>query len=580
MATATTTTTTTTKTQTMPTGTLSATASSSAVEVHTTETHVRRPITSRRRSTFQAGRYAVPHPCHQLPPSVEALDLSLTSLTPTLASLRLHVLTYLADLETRLSLLESPISTDAIKAKSETTLDEARAWARDGLEMLRKIREDVCAHLPDLAFEHVPSVEQFVKTHMPEVPSLPDVRSHLPDMPDVVRSHLPEFDLSNVRSRLDDVRTRISDIDFHRPLHYVPTLSDSLQSLQAHLSSMEVAPSLYLSSYAPSASLHTLLDKVLSSHLVSEISSDLRSGEETLEKAALEIARAMKRSLNGSRLIQYVDLPEKWRNNPFVKGGYRFIPLHQWPRLLLSLFALHNETLNIHTHLIPFLLWSFTLFRFSPYSDSSETDEPAKVMFTAFALVCLFTSALWHTMAGCAHPQGMELCARVDYVGIGWLISASIGTVVYYGFQCQDTMRNAFLLLCLAIGVSGSILPFTTWFNQREYRHYRIAFFVSLAFSGLAPLVTLAQLHSFHEMIAFISPIVPSLTSYIVGLIFYATHFPECVLATRWPSLRWLDWLGGGSHPIWHVCIVLAISLHKQGMEVMKRGIGHACVAY
>ncbi|KAI8992976.1 HlyIII-domain-containing protein [Trametes punicea] len=563
----------------MPTGTLSATASTSAIEVHTTDAHLRRPTSSRRRSTLQPGRCVTPQLCRQLPPSVEALDLSFTSLTPTLASLRLHVLTYLADLETCLSPFESPLSADSIKAKGELTLDEARAWARDGLEMLRKIREDVCAHLPDFTFEHVPSVEQFVKTHMPEVPTLPEVYYHLPDMPDVVRAHLPDFHLSSVRSRLDDVRNRISDIDFHRPLSYVPTLSSSLQSLQAHLSSMEATPSLYLSSYTPSATLSTLLESILSSHLVSEISSDLRSGEETLEKAALDIARAIKRSLNGSRLIQYVDLPEKWRNNPFVKGGYRFIPLHQWPRLLLSLFALHNETLNIHTHLIPFLLWSFTLFRFSPYSDSSETDEPAKVTFTACALICLFTSALWHTMAGCAHPRGMELCARVDYVGIGWLISASVGTVVYYGFQCQEETRNALLLLCLAIGLSGSILPFTDWFNRPEYRHYRIAFFVSLAFSGIAPMVELARLHSFHEMVAFISPIVPSLTSYIVGLIFYATHFPECVLATRWPSLHWLDWLGGGSHAIWHVCIVLAISFHKQGMEFMKSGIGQACAA-
>ena len=76
---------------------------------------------------------------------------------------------------------------------------------------------------------------------------------------------------------------------------------------------------MYLSTLASSATLSTLLP----SHLVADISSDLRSSEETLEKAALEIARAMKRSLNGSRLIQYVDLPEQWRNNPFVKGGYR-----------------------------------------------------------------------------------------------------------------------------------------------------------------------------------------------------------------------------------------------------------------
>ncbi|KAH9858660.1 hemolysin-III related-domain-containing protein [Lenzites betulinus] len=542
-------------------------ATTTATKDHPADVHtIRRPV-RRRLSTFHAGRYAFPQPCHQLPPSVDALDLSLTALTPTLASLRLHVLTYLADLETRLSLLESPISSEALKAKGELTMDEARAWAQDGLQMLQKIREDVCAHLPDFTLDNVPSVEDFVKTHMPDV-------SGLPDMPDVVRSHLPDFDLSDVRSRLDDVRTRISDIDFHSPLHYVPTLSSSLQSLQAHLSSMDLAPSQYLSSYAPSASLLILLDRISSSHLMSEISSDLKSGEESIEKAALEIARAMGRSLNGSRLIQYVDLPERWRNNPFVQGGYRFIPLHQWPRLVLSLFALHNETLNIHTHLIPFLLWTFTLFRFSPYSAASETDEPAKVVFTVFALVCLFTSALWHTMAGCAHPHGMELCARIDYVGIGWLISASVGTVVYYGFQCQETTRNTFLLLCLVIGLSGSVLPFTDWFNRREYRHVRIAFFVSLALSGIVPLTILALQHPADAIWAFMRPIVPSLASYIVGLVFYATHFPECVLAPRWPSLRLIDWLGGGSHAIWHVCIVLAISLHKRGMEEMRGGIG------
>ena len=299
-----------------------ATTTTTAIQESQSDAHLRRPVASRRRlSTFQAGRYALSQPCHQLPHSVEALDLSLTSLTPTLASLRLHVLSYLADLETRLSLLESPISAESLKAKGELTMEEARTWARDGLEMLRSIREDVCSHLPDLATLDG-AVEEFVNTHMPDVPTLPDVRSHLPDIHDV-RSHLPDFTLPDVRSRLDDVRSRFSDIDFNRPLNYVPTLSSRLQSLQAHLSSMEQASSTYLSTFAPSATISTLLDKILSSHLVADLSSDLRSGEETLEKAALEIARAMRRSLNGSRLIQYVDLPEKWRNNHFVKGGYR-----------------------------------------------------------------------------------------------------------------------------------------------------------------------------------------------------------------------------------------------------------------
>ena len=308
-----------------------ATLTVSAVAEHPSDARLCRPLhpSRRRRSTFQAGRYALQQPCHRLPHSVEALDLSLTSLPPTLATLRLHVLSYLADLETRLSLFESPISTDAIVAKGELTMEEAAAWARDGLEMLRSIREDVLSHLPDIfSLDGVPTVEdveQFVSEHMPDVTALPEMRSHLPDVSDVVRSHLPDFHLSDVRSRLDDVRSCISDLDFNRPLNYIPTLSNRLQSLQAHLSAMELPSSTYLPSFAPSATLSALLDKVLSSHLVADISSDLQRGEESLEQAALEIARAMKRSLNGYRLIQYVDLPEKWRNNPFVEGGYRSV---------------------------------------------------------------------------------------------------------------------------------------------------------------------------------------------------------------------------------------------------------------
>ena len=78
-------------------------------------------------------------------------------------------------------------------------------------------------------------------------------------------------------------------------------------------------------------------------------------------------------------------------------------------------------------------------------------------------------------------------------------------------------------------------------------------------------------------MFAFIRPVVPSLLSYVAGLIFYATHFPECYLSSRWAHSHILDRVGGGSHAIWHVFIVLAISLHKDAMAHLKGGIGEAC---
>lgn len=52
-------------------------------------------------------------------------------------------------------------------------------------------------------------------------------------------------------------------------------------------------------------------------------------------------------------------------------------------------------------------------------------------------------------------------------------------------------------------------------------------------------------------------PELPSLAAYGVGLVFYALHFPECVVPIRWT--RCTDWIGGGSHAIWHLFIVLGI---------------------
>lgn len=76
-------------------------------------------------------------------------------------------------------------------------------------------------------------------------------------------------------------------------------------------------------------------------------------------------------------------------------------------------------TVNIHTHLIPGLLW---LFNSIPFVNPTGVEDVPEALFMAFAVVCLFCSAVWHTMAGCAHCPSMEFCARVDYVGIGWYV--------------------------------------------------------------------------------------------------------------------------------------------------------------
>jgi adiponectin receptor len=51
------------------------------------------------------------------------------------------------------------------------------------------------------------------------------------------------------------------------------------------------------------------------------------------------------------------------------------------------------------------------------------------------------------------------------------------------------------------------------------------------------------------------------------------TQIPERFIA-NYKLAHWLDYIGGGSHAIWHAFIVLAISQHKAAIGHMRKGIG------
>ncbi|KAJ7114003.1 hypothetical protein C8R44DRAFT_929672 [Mycena epipterygia] len=181
--------------------------------------------------------------------------------------------------------------------------------------------------------------------------------------------------------------------------------------------------------------------------------------------------------------------------NLFLFTWYRSIPLARYPTLLLSIFILHNEFLNIQTHLLPLVLWDAIL----------RPADPAEGIFITYVLICLGSSVIWHTMAGCAHRSAMEFCARVDYnyVGIG-LISVCIGTIVYYGYAGNPHLAYPFLAVCLLLTLRSSVLAFMALLESRLWR-LAFKFFLSLVFCDTVFIAGLAILHGLGVMFVFVA---------------------------------------------------------------------------
>jgi adiponectin receptor len=243
-----------------------------------TTTATRSPVARSRKLTIHSA--LTPCITYQPPPqSLDALDLSSSSPAAAFAALHDHVLSCLADIEASLSQLESPLPDfdlgQAI-SRSELKVEEVRAWAKDGLEILKQTRAEIHSHLPEFTLDSV---------SVPELPRIP------------------------------------------RAEQYICNLSDRLKSLQSHLSSFKALSHVAFPSFPSIAKLSELIDTIISSDrlpVMLRARSMSRSGD-PLGRAATEVARAIERSVHGAKLITYGELPSEWRNNPFVTHGYRFV---------------------------------------------------------------------------------------------------------------------------------------------------------------------------------------------------------------------------------------------------------------
>jgi adiponectin receptor len=149
-------------------------------------------------------------------------------------------------------------------------------------------------------------------------------------------------------------------------------------------------------------------------------------------------------------------LPAWYGSSEYILHGYRRVT-NSFRGCILSLFYLHNETGNVYTHLIGFIIvvqYSYYLLFQTLHTVDSTTlyDYLAHLAFMAGLMGCLALSTIFHLC--CCHSRVVSAsCNKADYVGIVALQVGSIIPILYYGFYCDPFYQLSYMIIFVILGI-------------------------------------------------------------------------------------------------------------------------------
>ena len=146
------------------------------------------------------------------------------------------------------------------------------------------------------------------------------------------------------------------------------------------------------------------------------------------------------------------DLPTWQQDNHYIQSGYR-PATGSYRKSFASLGYLHNESVNIYTHLIGAVLFAISTpvvynILVPRYHSATTADVLVFGCFFLGAVLCLGCSATFHTITNHS-PSVNSIGNQLDYLGIVLLITGSFVPSVYYGFFCLPRVQIIYWTMVL-----------------------------------------------------------------------------------------------------------------------------------
>ena len=270
-----------------------------------------------------------------------------------------------------------------------------------------------------------------------------------------------------------------------------------------------------------------------------------------------------------------VHLVPRVLHEPAILTGYRK-PNQQWKYYVYSVFQLHNETVNIWTHIIGICVVLHVLIG---YFQEFGTDNilPTMLICTITCIVMLILSASGHALHS-KSPYVHYVALMADYIGVA-VYSFGIGLAAFYGSSDPSFYRR-WEHVYIPVLSTISYLNFVNlclgklWFGDDPLNINRKYIFISaMVIQGVINVAPFAPryINCFNDVKCEMTSLNHvTVVNAMVGLegLTFATHQPE----KTWPGR--FDIIGQG-HQIFHVLLVVKHTLllkaiyidHKEGLS-------------
>ena len=199
-----------------------------------------------------------------------------------------------------------------------------------------------------------------------------------------------------------------------------------------------------------------------SAHAVAEAGQEaVTRSSNAIQNSAHVIAEAGQEAVTrSSNAIQYVlhydQLPQWMKVDTHIKRGYR-PQLGSYRHCFWSLFYLHNESINIWSHLLPAICYLALLLKLDVETIHSgikirAIDKAVFQLYVVCTVGCLLLSAIYHGTN--SHSEHISRCfLKLDYLGIVLHVVGTNISAAYFGLHGHPLVQSLyilFLVVCAA----------------------------------------------------------------------------------------------------------------------------------